>query len=149
MFYESSELQEIKDSVTKCANKLWSSSKHLWLHVKDGNWTGWITDVNLYISPVLPHCSLDSSIFILTPSAVLILLLSITILDRKTVRTLDFLIPRMPIPQINGTAVCWTREVLNFLMACARSTTCQDLRDGRSLVTYSATFIRILPLNNR
>ena len=39
-------------------------------------------------------------------SAVLILLLSITILDRKTVRTLDFLIPRMPIPQINGTAVC-------------------------------------------
>ena len=29
-------------------------------------------------------------------------------------------------------------------MACARSTTCQDLRDGRSLVTYSATFIRIL-----
>ena len=67
MFYESSELQEIKDSVTKCANKLWPPSKHLRVHVKDGNWTGWITDVNHYISPVLSHCSLDSSIFILTP----------------------------------------------------------------------------------
>lgn len=88
MLYESSELQEIKDSVTKCANILWPPSKHLWVHVKDGNWTGWITDVNLYISPILPH------------SAVLILLLALAILDRKTVITLDFLIPRMPIPQI-------------------------------------------------
>ena len=45
-FYESSELREIKESVTQCANILWPPSKHVWVHVKDGNWTGWITGIS-------------------------------------------------------------------------------------------------------
>ena len=53
----------------------------------------------MYISPILPHYSLDSSFSILPQLPVLIPLFALKLFDRKF-RTLNFLIPRMPIPQI-------------------------------------------------